>query len=220
MSLLIIQHLQTVLESAQEQICLVQTRDCRITQQLGATQARQHRQQRYFAQQGILTTANQLQRLRSEFDLADAAGPQLDVIGQVTSYHLAGDQTAHLTQRIEHAKIKVASINKRPQHIRLYRRKQSLTGQRPRFDIGIAFPVAARRLQVVFKRCKTADQRTAIAVRSQPQVNTEHKAVGGAFIEQTNQHTRLLQKELFATERQRPVSAIARCVQQHQINIR
>ena len=65
-------------------------------------------------QASILTAANQLQRLHDEFDFADTAGAELDVIDQIFSCNLLLDQLLHFAQTFEHTEIEIASIDEGP----------------------------------------------------------------------------------------------------------
>ena len=113
MHLLIGAHLQPILQAPQEHVGRVELGHRRGRQQLRAGQQRQRLAQRGALQTPVLAAADQLERLHDEFDLADAAVTELDVVRQIAALHLALDQRLHLAQRLEHAKVEIAPIDER-----------------------------------------------------------------------------------------------------------
>ncbi len=63
--------------------------------------------------------ANELERLHDELDLADAAGAELHVIGQLAALHFALDEHLHLAKAFEHAVVDVAAIDERADGVRV-----------------------------------------------------------------------------------------------------
>ena len=77
----------------------------------------QHPQDAAFAQRRVAPAVNELERLADELDLADAAGPQLDVAPHPLAFHLLGDQGLHVAQGLEGAVIQIAPVHERPQPV-------------------------------------------------------------------------------------------------------
>ena len=69
-----------MLQIPQEDVILAQLVDHRLRQQFERDQARHGLPQRGDLKLGIPAAADQLERLDHEFDLADPAAPQLDVV--------------------------------------------------------------------------------------------------------------------------------------------
>jgi hypothetical protein len=75
--------LQPMLERAQEVVRVGQPLAHVLADQPARLRMAQHRERRPHAELRVLAAADQLEHLRAEFDLADAAAPELDVVGLV-----------------------------------------------------------------------------------------------------------------------------------------
>ena len=62
---------------------------------------RKHFQRRADLQRRVAAAANQLERLRDEFDLADASRSELDLIGELPPRHFLADLRVQLAHRPE-----------------------------------------------------------------------------------------------------------------------
>src|ERR1019366_7883375 len=60
-----------------------------------------------------LAAAYQLERLHDEFDFANTAIAELDVVVQIPAQHLTLDEALHVAQRLEYPEIQIASIHER-----------------------------------------------------------------------------------------------------------
>ena len=92
-------------------------------QQLLPGEQRQRLEQAPRLQPRIAATAQQLECLDDELDLADAAGTELDVLLQLAPLDFARDQILHAAQRLEHAEIEVSPVHERAQHVAVERRR-------------------------------------------------------------------------------------------------
>src|SRR6266513_3511408 len=91
----------------------------------------------------IAAAARELQRLHDEFDFADAARTELDVIGELAPLHFALDEGLHLPQALEHAVVQIAAVDERPYGCRVDFRVTLGTGDRAGLDVRVPLPVAS-----------------------------------------------------------------------------
>jgi hypothetical protein len=108
-------HLQPVLDAPQEAIGIRQREAGVRADVAGIDQGLQRRQQAALAQVRLAPATDQLQRLRQEFDFADAARTALDVVGQLAAGDFGADRRLHRTQSVERAVVEVTPIHERPQ---------------------------------------------------------------------------------------------------------
>ena len=187
MRLRIGEHLQPVLDAAQEAIRVGQ-RGARLGGDVaGIDQCLQRRQQAAFAQRGFAAAADQLQCLHQEFDLADAPWSALDVVGQLLARDFGTDGGLHRTQAIEGAVVEVAPVHEWPQRFEEALAGRKVAGDRACLLPGIALPVAAFVLEVLLHRGERPRHATGIAVGAQAQVDAMAEAIGGDFVEELRQ---------------------------------
>ena len=117
MRLRVAQHLQAVFELAQEAVGVDQRGAVAAGRCPRLAQRMQRGQQAALAQRRFASAADQLQRLREEFDFADAAGPALDVVGEFLARDFGGDRRLHLAQAVERAVVEIAAVHERPQRL-------------------------------------------------------------------------------------------------------
>src|SRR5690606_34845583 len=103
----VVQELQAVLEPAQEDIGLGQFAYGLGRQDAALGQLCEHLQRRTDLQAAVTATANELEDLGDELDLADAAGADLDVVGAVAARDLAADLRVQVAHRVEGAVVEV-----------------------------------------------------------------------------------------------------------------
>ena len=114
-SLLVADHLQGVLRLAQHaDRRRVNSATSAGRHELRARQQRQHLEQRGVLQPPVAAAAHQLHGLHDEFDLANSARAELQVLIEFAPRHLARDQRLHVAQRLEHAEVEIAAIHERP----------------------------------------------------------------------------------------------------------
>lgn len=181
------QHLQAVLEPAQETVGHRQRR-CRVGFHVpGLRQRLQRRQQVATAQRRLAAAADQLQRLRQELDLADAARPALDVAGHVLARHFGGDHRLHRAQPVQRAVIEIAPVHEWPQRIEEALAGGDIAGHAARLLPGVALPIAALALEIQLHRRERQRHPPGVAERAQAQVDPMAEAVCGHLVQQLRQ---------------------------------
>ncbi|MNV20350.1 hypothetical protein D3C71_1112440 [compost metagenome] len=181
------QHLQAVFHPAQEAIRGGQVVAIGFGHLPRFDQRAQRRQQATFAQRGFAPATDQLQSLRKEFDLADAAGAALDVIQPVLARDFGGDGRLHLAQAVQRGEIQIAAVDERPQRLQPRFTGGDVTGHRARLDPRIALPVAAFALEILVHAGEGQGHPPGGAERTQAQIDAVAEAFGGGFIEQPRQ---------------------------------
>ncbi len=110
----IVQVLQAVFDLAKENVGFSEFRRRGLRQESFLRQQIQNQERRPRGELRIAPAAHQLQRLRDELDLTDAAGTELDVLRQLAARHVAphfGVQPAH---GVEGAIVEVLAVDERP----------------------------------------------------------------------------------------------------------
>ncbi len=217
--LAIAEHLQTVLQSAQEPIRIGQSGRHRRCQMPGFGQCRQRCQQTALAQRRLPAGPDQLQRLCQELDFTDAARTELDVIGHVAPGNLGSDHRLHLAQAFECGVIEIAAVDERPQGIQQPPAGVQVARHRPCLDPGITFPVAAFALVVVFHRRKRQCQATARSERPQAHIDPVAETLGRDLIEQLDQPLALPHETGLGRDRPDPVAVTGFRIGEHQVDI-
>ena len=168
----------------------------------------EHRERRAHGERRVAPAAHQLQRLRHELDLADAARAELDVAGELAPLDVAphlGMQRAH---GVEGGVVEIFAKHERPHDLR--KRAVRSTAQGTRLDAGIALPFAPLRDEIVFQKVEAADERPRIAIRPKPHVDAKDEAVLGGVIEQPDEPAR---------RRRESLGAFGLRMQEHQIDV-
>ena len=179
--------LQTILGAAQKDVSVPECVDRWFRQPVAGGQIVQHRPDAAPAQFGLAPAVDQLEGLADEFDLADAARTELDVALQALAFDLAGDQRLHPAQRLEGAVIQIAPVDERVQHLEQAFARGMVAGYHPGLDQGVALPLAAMGLVVIFQGAERGDQRAGIAERTQPHVDPVDEPLRGDFGQQLDQ---------------------------------
>ena len=78
---------------------------------------RERRQQAARTKRRLAAAADQLYELHDELDLADAAGSELEIVGEILARDFGIDQRLHLAQSRERRVIEIAAKHERPQRI-------------------------------------------------------------------------------------------------------
>src|SRR5579872_5586055 len=167
----------------------------------------------------ILTAANELEGLHDEFDLTDAARPELDVVGELAPLDLALDQRFHLAQALEDAIVEVAPIDERPHRSRIDLGVAFGCRHGARLDPGVALPVTAVALQILLERVEARDERTACAERPQPHIDAEYEALVGARLEHPDQALAEAGEEFFVGDGPRSVGLTMLRKEKDQIDV-
>ena len=131
-----------------------------------------------------LPAAYHLENLGDEFDFADAACAEFDVVRHAFFADFAADLAVQVTHRFIRAVIKIfAEYEGAHQRFDVVRIRRDHAAFAP----CVAFPFAPLRNQVLLQRGFAQYQRARIAVRPQPHIDAEHLPVGGNVIQQRNQ---------------------------------
>ncbi len=219
MRLPILQHLQPVLEAAQEAVGVAQLDHRAGRQRTPALECAQRVEQGRGLQAAILAAAHQLQRLHDELDLADTARPELHVAREIAPLHFAFDEALHFAQRLEHAEIEIAAIDERPHGARLDLDVGVCRGDRARLHPGVALPCAAVAQEIILERRKPRDQGSAVTERTQAHVDPENESVDRARVEEANQRLTEPREEFLVRNRARAVGVTELGEQEHEIDV-
>ena len=179
LGLRVVQVLDAVLQPAQEIVGGSEFLLRVGSHEAGLHQCVQHDQCWLLLQCGNLAATDELEHLRGEFDFADAARPQLDVVRHLATCDLAADLHVQVADRGEGAEIEVFAEHEGPHDLHQF--VVSAAGERARLDPGITLPRPPLRHQVVFQHRVAHRERAGFAPRAQPQVDTENIAVGGVL---------------------------------------
>ncbi len=173
-----------MLQVAQEGVGIKQPGNHLRRQQVLACQDRQGHAGRAVTQFRITATANQLENLRQEFDLADTTATEFDVVAALRmAAFLAQDFSAylpmHVAQGMDRAEVEVTAVDEGPhdgvEDGDIFR----TAGNCPRLDPGIAFPLAALQHQVLLNHVHAGNQRAGFSVGAKCHIDPETVAVLG-----------------------------------------
>ncbi|MPN38228.1 hypothetical protein SDC9_185752 [bioreactor metagenome] len=143
---------------------------------------------------------DQLERLGDKFHFADAARTELDVVGHALAPHFLLDQLLHGAQRFDGGEVQIAAVDERSQHVEQLRTGHLIAGYHARLDHGVALPVAALVLVILFQRIEAEHQRARRTVRPQAHVDTEDKTVDGHRVEGLDQFLPQANEELLVIQ--------------------
>ena len=214
------EHLQPVLDAPQELVAVAEFAHRRVPEQLGSLETRQDRQQRRALQPRVAATADQLQRLGHELDLANAARAELDVFLQLSSHHFPRDHLLHFPQGLEHAEVQVAAIDERPDHVVEQGGVMIGAGDGAGLHVGISLPVPTMLLQVILDGPEARNQRPGVAERPEPHVHTENETIVGGRIQQADQRLPEPREVLLVGNALAAVGVAALRIQEHQVDVR
>ncbi len=214
------EHLHPVLDLAQEAIRLAEPACARRRDQAELLAHRERRQQAGRAQRRFAPTADHLRELHDEFDLADPAGAELEVVGKILARDLRIDECLHFAQARERAVVEVAAENERTQRVEQLRRTAAIARDRARLDPRVAFPVATLALVIAFHRRERRHQRARVAERAQAQVDAIREPVGADFAEQCDDVACDPREPCLGVERPRTVAAAVACMREDEIDVR
>ncbi len=173
-------HLQSVLDLAEEFVVAAQGVGLVLTDPARGRQALQALQCLPHAKRRIPPSGNELAGLREELDLADAAGPQLDVSllerGPVGCLVVA-DSQSHFMRVADRYEIEMAAPYERPQPFEEALARCDVARHGSRLDPDRTFPGAAERLVVVLGRIHRETDRRHRRIRPEPQIRPEDVAV-------------------------------------------
>ena len=190
MGLLVGDHLQAVLEPAQEPVGGDQiVGDLRLDP-AGRRQRAQRRAGRRRPHLRQPAAQDQLLRLDEELDLADAAAADLEIVAGDPDPAVAAMRVDLPLDRMDVAdrgEVEMAAPQERPQPAEQALADRLLARDHARLDQRRALPVLAVALVVLRGVLDRQRQRLAGRMRPQPQVDPEHVALLGALLEQVDQ---------------------------------
>ena len=142
--------LQAVLQIAQEHVRRRELGDGGAREEPAHSQRGERRQRTAQPQARLPAAAHELQRLRDEFDLADAARTKLDVAGVILAPALLADLPVHVAQTSIGVVIEILAKHERRNEP--FQLVATLAGQGPRLEPRVALPGAPLRDQVLLER--------------------------------------------------------------------
>ena len=205
MGLLVGLHLDGVFQPPQIGIVGVELPRALGVEQPLIAQQRQGRPKLRRAQTGVLSAAHQLKALDDEFDLTNAAGPELDVVIQPLAQHFIFNQPLQFAQAVDGIEVEIAPVDERREAGQQPASGLQVAGDGPRLDQGVALPLAAVDLVVVLHRRKAGGGGAGAAEGSQHPVDTVDKPVGRALGQQAGEALHHLGEKAAGIQRARAV---------------
>ena len=190
MGLLVAQHLQPVLDGAQEPVGFGQLARCRFGNPAGPRQRRQRLGRRPDAQRLVAATGDQLLGLREELDLANTTAPELDVVaGDPRRADILGDVdlALHGLDVGDGREVQMLSPDVGGEFGDKGFADSLVTGAGPRLDPGGAFPVLSPALIIGERGLDRDRHRGRTGVGPQPQIGAEHVVVASLVLHHRRQ---------------------------------
>ena len=181
--LLVVDHLQPVLDGAQQAIGVAQDALGLLADAAGADQRAQRAERPRRAQLRLPSAVDQLVDLDEELDLADAARPRLTSNPGPEALPLgimvadAAGERLHLADRAE---IERAPPHERVQRLDEIAAEPGIPGDRAGADEGGPLPGQGRGFVIADRRVDRQHDRRHLGRRPQPEVDAEHIALLGA----------------------------------------
>ena len=109
---------------------------------------------------GVAPAADELERLRDELDLADAAGAELDVVGELAPRHLGADLRVQVRAPRRCAVVEILPEHERPDDpLEAVGHARIAAGDDARLDPRVALPLAALGDEVLLERVEARRER-------------------------------------------------------------
>ena len=191
--LLVVDHLQPVLEAAQELVSFAHLLGGLFADAAGGGQRPQGFAGSACAQAAVPPAPDQLLGLGEELDLADAAPAELHVVtgdGDFAAAAMSVDLPLDRMDIGDRCEIKVFAPDKRRHSLKKSGPSLSVAGDRPRLDHRRAFPVLAQTLVVSLGGEDRKRRRRRPGIGTQAQISAEDVAVSGAAFQDTHEITR------------------------------
>ncbi len=193
MGLLVGDHLQPVLDAAQEDIGRGELVARGKSDPVARRQHIQRFQRRPHPQFGMPATGNQLLGLGKKFDLADAAAADFDIVALDRDLALAAKRLhlpLHVVDVAQRREIQMLAPDKGRDfhHQRLAGNGVARAGSR--LDHGRAFPGPPFPLIVIQRRLGRDRDLCRGRIGAQPQIDAKHVTVAGALLQQSRQALR------------------------------
>ena len=191
--LLVGDHLQAVLDLAQEAIRLGKIARGVAADPAALREIVERRQRLAPAQFGMAPARDQLLRLHEELDLADAAAAELDVVAfdrDLVVALVGGHLALHRVHVGDRAVVEILAPDERRDLLQERLAEREIAGARPRLDHRGAFPVLSGAFVIVQRRRHRDRDVRRGGIGAQPQVGAEHVAVAGALLHQLHDAAR------------------------------
>ena len=133
---------------------------------------------------------------------------------------MAFDQAFHRADSFEGAEVQVLAIDKGLEVCQQSLACGDVPGYRPRFDQGIALPIAAVGQVVMVDGVEGQRQRATVAIGPQPHVGAKDDAISGLCLEQGDEALTHLEKKLMVADGLWAAGVAGLTVGKNQIDIR
>ncbi len=188
--LLVVDHLQAMFDATQEAICLGQLIGCFGLDAAHRDEARQRIARRGDPQRRLPAAPDELLGLGEEFDLADAAAADLDVMAAEPDHRAAMvgmDLAFDRMDVLDRREIEVLAPDVRPQLGEKRGAGGAVARHRPRLDHRRPFPVLAKAFVIDQGRGRRHGRRGRTGIGPQPQIGAKDVALGGALLQDLHQ---------------------------------
>ena len=191
--LLVGHHLETVLDHTQETVSGGEIIAHLLIDPAAVGKCRERLQRLFDAQLGISSAGDELLGLHEEFDLADAAPTELDIVPFDRDLIMAAigvDLPLHRVHVGNRREVEIFAPNegRKPGEQRFPGR--DVARARPRFDQRGALPILSAAFVVVERRSGGDGDVSGGWIGAQPQIDAKYVAVGSALLQQLHQHSR------------------------------
>ena len=144
----------------------------------------EHRQSRAAAQARVASAGDELLRLHEEFDLANAAASQFDVVaddGDLAMALMRVDLPLDRMHVGDGGEVEIFAPDEWREFLQEIFAREDVARDRPRLDIGGALPVLAHAFIVAQRRFERDRDRRRARIGTQPQIGAKHIAVDRAL---------------------------------------
>ena len=218
LGLALLDHLDRVLDVAQERVCRAERSGLVARDHLAALERIERRQRAAHADGIVVTSVNELKHLHDELELTDAAGAELDV-AHVPHAHppkllLRVDALLHPPKVFDRLVVEMAPEDEGTNTANEGLAEREISGDGSRLDVDAALPGIAPPLVVDERVGDRVDDRPAAALRAQPQIDAEDEPVFGRVADHVGDGRREPREELVC-DRRVVTHAIAPVVVRH-----
>ncbi len=190
MGLLVVDHLQAVFGAPEEGIGVREVAPRRLGDMAQRGQRLKGLKRAAAAQFGLPAAPDQLLGLGEEFDLADAAPAQLDVVAShrdLAAAAMGVDLALDRMNVLDGGEIQRLAPDIGLQAGQELAAGRDVAGHRPGLDHRRPLPVLAEAFVIDLGRQHRERHRRRARIGTQPQVDAEHVALGGPFLQQLHQ---------------------------------
>ncbi len=225
----VVEVLNAMLQAAQKAVARRQPLGRFSLQQIVGNEQLQCGQGGAFANLRHAPTAHHLQQLHGEFDFANTAPAQLDIVGFVgpgggAFGGLGANLPVQRAQGFEHAEVEIAPPDEGLDH-----RRQPLRGalclrrverrNHARLEPGKPLPLAPLHQKIFFEHAQADHWRAAIAVGPQPGIDAEDEAVARHVRQQRHEGAHHAAEVFAVAQRHGAIGLAVFVVHEHQIDV-